>query len=965
MKQFTLIKELSLPSIESTGYLYEHNVTKAKIIFLENKDENKVFSISFLTPPEKSNGVAHIIEHSVLNGSRKYPIKDPFIQLNKTSLNTFLNAMTSPDKTKYPVASCNLKDFHNLMDVYLDAVFYPNIYHNPKIFEQEGWHYELFDKKQPITIKGVVYNEMKGVFSTPEQRLNRSIQSALFPNHPYGEESGGAPEEIPNLTYEEFLAFHKKHYHPSNSFIFFYGDLDREDELHRLSEYLDAFEYQKPQSEIPPISVWTEPRDYLMEYPLLDEADTKNKAYFSLNYNLGDLSSEDKKLLSLLEYILLDAPGALLKEKLLEKELGEDIYGFYYGAIRDNIFSITGKNVAEERKDEFFQEVYATLEEIVKSGIDRKKVQAAINVYEFLNREADFGSMPKGIVFNFQILEYIMYGKDPFEIFDYDKSFARLREACEQNALEDAIQKYLLGNPHRCHIIMTPSLTYKEEQEKRFEQKMAQYKESLSDEELDNLIAKNNELLAYQSTPDTKEDLSKIPTLELSDISRDKQPLDYTTEFHDGVHFVFHPSNTSGIVYMRAFFETNWLTEEQLPAAALLCGYLTSVSSKNYSYSELSDEINLVTGEISTRLGVYNYKNTSDHFRIGLSIRGKAFAHNFGKKLQLIKEILSDPKFEETKRFRDLIKEAASQMQMSLVSGGHITSGTRALSYFSKSAYFDEITGGIQFYEFLNKWKNANNEELLEFGLSLKKLLTEMLQNAKLTIVLTYSKSDEERIKKEIIDFAKHYQTHEEFRSPASRSTLNESNEGFATSGDVNYVAKAMNFKRFGYSYHGSFAVANHLLNTEFLWNKVRVEGGAYGGMSSVRRSGDMVLVSYRDPNIKETYHAYEGIPEFFANHPAEKEDVKNAIIGTISNMDTPLTPSMENGKIASMYFSETTHEEEMSTRHEILDTTIEDIKNMSKVYEKVLSTDYICTVGAKKTLDENSELFQSIKEIR
>lgn len=965
MQHFILQRELALPSIESVGYLYEHQKTKARVIFLKNSEQNRVFSITFRTPPEKSNGVAHIIEHSVLNGSRKYPIKDPFIQLNKSSLNTFLNAMTSPDKTMYPVASCNLKDFHNLMDVYLDAVFYPNIYHNSKIFEQEGWHYELLNKEDPITIKGVVYNEMKGAFSTPEQLLNRNIQTALFPNHPYGEDSGGVPEEIPNLSYEEFIGFHKKHYHPSNSYIYFYGNVDMEDELSRLQEYLDAFEYQEPNTDLPKVEPWNEPREHQLFYPVMDDSDLEDKSYFSLNYCLGELSMQDKKLMSILEYILLDAPGALLKEKLLEKNLGEDVYGFYDNGIRDNTFSVTAKNISSDRKDEFYQEVLQTLREIAETGIDSKKVQAAIGVYEFLTREADFGSMPKGIVFLFQVIENWVYDQDPFEFFDYDKWFTWLRSASEKGALEEAILKFLVENKHRVIISMNPSLTLNKEKDEALTEKLAEYKAALSEQELEDLIQHNEELLAYQSEPDSKEDIAKIPTLELSDIVTEKPEIPVVSEYQHGVRLLFNPSNTSGIVYMRAFFESNWVDEYQIPIVSLLCSYLTSVSSEKYHYSELADEINLYTGGISSRLVCYNYKDNSDHFRFGLEIRGKSFANLFSKKLELIVEILKAPKYEELKRLGDLINETASQMQMSLVSGGHMSACTRALSYFSKQAYYDELSSGISFYEFIKHWKNASQEELKDLAYSMKKLLAEMIRNAKITIALTYSHADEDAVKADILSFIKKYQSEGEFIPPQERKVLGNQKEGFITTGNVNYVIQVMNFKRFGYNYHGSFAVANHLLNTEFLWNKVRVEGGAYGGMSAIRRTGDMVLMSYRDPNLAETYRVYQNVPQYFADLNADEEDIKKAIIGTISNLDTPLTPSMENAKVMAMHFSELTHAEETQTRQEILNCSLEDIRKMSKLYEQVLTTDYICTVGSKNSIEKDSDVFAKVKEIK
>ena len=965
MKYFKLRQEVDLPDIESRGYVYEHQRTKARVCILKNKDENRVFSICFRTPPQKSNGVAHILEHSVLNGSEKFPIKDPFIQLGKTSLNTFLNAMTSPDKTIYPVASCNLKDLHNLMDVYMDAVFHPNIYTNPKIFAQEGWHYELLKEEDPVVIKGVVYNEMQGAFSTPEQLLDRNIQTALFPGHPYGYDSGGIPEEIPSLGYEEFLDFHRRHYHPSNSYIFYYGDIDIDAELDRLNIYLAGFDYRRPESALPPVAPWAEPKEYHLSYPLPEGETPEAKTFFSLNYCLGTLPVGEKLAMSILEYVLLDAPGALLKEKLAERNLGEEVYGFFDSDIRENTFSVTAKNASPERQQEFFDCVQGALREIVETGLDPKKLQAAINVFEFRLREADFGSMPKGIIFNFQVLESWLYDQPPFVFFDYKGLLAGLRRAAADRKFERYIEKYLLDNQHRCFIIMNPSLTMAAEKEVELARRLAAYKESLPAEERADLIQKNQELLAYQAEPDRKEDLALIPTLELSDIQREKAALSYQTEYQADAHVLYHSANTSGIVYLKSFFEINWLPEEQVPVVSLLTAYLTSVSSKNYHYSQLADEINQHTGGITAKLLLYGYKDNTDRFRIGMELKGKAFTASLAKMLELFDELLADPKFDDTKRLGDLIKETASQMQMSLVSGGHITAATRALGYYSKSAYFDELSNGVSFYDFIRPWKQASESDLRELGGLMKKTLAEIAAHAKLTLAVTYAQADEGEVRRRLTDYISRRQSDAGYWPEAERSVLGNQKEAFFTSGNVNYAAKVMNYKRFGYTYSGLFQVANHLLNTDYLWNKVRVEGGAYGGMSAIRRSGDMLLVSYRDPNIAETYRAYEGIVSYFESLDMTAEEIKNTIIGTIAGLDTPLTPSMENAKIMAMYFSELSAEEERQTRREILDTTLAGLRNMSKLYEQVLTSDYICTVGCKKKIEEDRKLFAKIKEIR
>ena len=683
LNAYEVLQTEDLSDLKSKGTLLKHKKSGARVLLMENDDENKVFTIGFRTPPSDSTGVPHIMEHSVLCGSKEFPVKDPFVELVKGSLNTFLNAMTYPDKTVYPVASCNDKDFQNLMHVYMDAVFYPNIYQNDKTFRQEGWSYKLDNPDGELTISGVVYNEMKGAFSSPEGVLDRVVLNSLFPDNTYSVESGGDPEVIPELTYERFLDFHRKYYHPSNSYIYLYGDMNMEEKLRWLDEkYLSDFENEPVDSEIHLQKPFTEMKEVVQEYSIASEESEEDNTYLSYNKVIGTTLDEKLYLaFEILDYALLSAPGAPLKKALLDAGVGKDISGSYDNGVYQPIFSVISKNANVEQKEEFVRVIEDTLKDIVKNGINKKALRAGINYHEFRFREADFGNYPRGLMYGLQLFDSWLYDETkPFIHMQAIPTFEFLKEQVETGYFEELIQKYLLDNTHGSIVIIKPERGRTARMDKELADKLQAYKDSLSKEEIDALVKATKELEEYQEEESAPEDLAKIPVLGREDISREIAPI-YNKELEtSGVKLVHHEVETNGIGYTALLFDLSGIPEEKLPYISILQSVLGIINTKNYEYSELFNEINVHTGGIGTSLELYTdvTKVKEKEFRATFEIKGKALYPKMNVLFSMMREILMESDLGDEKRLKEILAMLKSRLQMSFLSSGHTTAALRS-----------------------------------------------------------------------------------------------------------------------------------------------------------------------------------------------------------------------------------------------------------------------------------------------
>ena len=962
---YRVVEHKMIEEMQSEGIVLEHKKTKARLFLVSNDDENKVFCIGFRTPPDNDCGLPHILEHSVLCGSDKFPLKDPFVELVKGSLNTFLNAMTYPDKTVYPVASCNDKDFHNLMDVYMDAVLHPNIYKEEKIFRQEGWHYELESKDAPLIYNGVVYNEMKGAYSSPESILDSVTQKTLFPDTCYGKDSGGDPVHIPELSYEKFLDFHRTYYHPSNSYIYLYGDMDMAEKLTCLDEeYLSHYEERPVDSRIREQKAFAEPVEREFSYSITEGESEEDATYLSVNTVVGD--DLDPKLyvaFQILEYTLLDAPGAPLKQALIDAGIGKDVMGGYESGILQPYFSIIAKDANKEQKGEFLAIVKGTLRKLADQGINRKSLLAGMNYFEFKYREADYGSAPKGLMYGLQCLDSWLYDGDPMTHLCYQETFDFLKKEVENGYFEQLIRDYLLDNPFEAVIVVAPEKNLTAKEDEKLAKKLAAYKASLSEEELEKLVTATRELKEYQDTPSTPEILAKIPLLKREDIEKKAETFFWKEKEEGGIKVLHHNFFTSGIGYLKVLFNTEVLPQEDLPYAGLLKSILGSISTEHYSYSDLTSEIHLNSGGVD--FSVTSYPDLADPERFTgafvASIRVLYDKLDFG--FTILEEILNHSVFTDEKRLGEVIQETRSRAKMKLENAGHSTAVSRATSYFSATAYYNELTGGTAYYHFLEQLEKDYANKKGEIMARLQEVSRKLFTRANMLVNYTADDKGYEQLPQNLKLLAdklpqgsgeKHAFTH----------PVKNVNEGLKTSAQVDYVARCGNFRDAGLEYTGALKILQIILSYDYLWIQVRVKGGAYGCMSGFKRSGESFFVSYRDPHLRRTLEVYEGVPEYVRTFAADEREMTKYIIGTISGKDVPRTPQTQGALGRMAYFRGLTVEMLQKERDQILNATVEDIHALAPLIQAVLSDDQLCVVGSESAIEKAKDVFMETKPL-
>lgn len=962
---FKLKEENHLKEINGKGYLFQHEQTKARLYYISNDDDNKVFSISFRTPPEDSTGLPHILEHSVLCGSDKYPIKEPFVELIKGSLNTFLNAMTYPDKTIYPIASQNNKDFINLMDVYLDAVFHPNIYKDEMIFLQEGWHHHLENPKEDIRYVGVVYNEMKGAFSNPDEVVYRKIQESLFPNTPYGKESGGDPENITELSYKQFIEFHKKYYHPSNSYIYLYGDGNILEHLSYINDnYLSDYQQIKVDSNIPLEKPFKKAKELRYDYPVSQNESINDKTYMAMNFVTGESTDGQLSLsLDILAHILLDSPSAPLKKALLEAQLGKDISGSYEGAIRQPVISIIIKNSNEDKVEDFKTIVRDTLSNLVKEGLDKDQIQAAINITEFKLKEEDYGSYPKGLIYGINMMNSWLYDGEPTTHLCYEQYLSNIKDGVNNRYFEDLIQKYLLDNQHQSLIVLSPKQGLVDKMEDKITNELKEYKESLDEEGIQRLIQVTKDLINKQNTPDDEEDIKKIPVLPLEDIRRESKEIPIVIKNIQQREIIYHPIQTNGIVYLDLLFDIEPVGNELLPYVSLLARYLGEVSTKNYSYEKLNNEIEINTGGIEYDIDVYANIHNTDEFSPKFIIKGRVLKENIDKLLELFNEVLLNSKFEEKQRLKEIIQSSKSKTEMNFLGIGHKIVANRVHSYYMPTAKFLEIVNGIDYYYFIRELEENFDEKYEEIFVNLQKACEIMFNQHNITVSLTCQEDSYEIIEDNLKNFYNELAT-DTIEKKTLDLDVQKLNEGIMTSSKVQYVGKGCDIKSLGYDYSGALQVLKTVLSTDYLWNKVRVQGGAYGAFFNIGRSGTLFIGSYRDPHLKNTVDTFDNAFKYLKEFTTSQRELRKYIIGTISNIDSPMTPWTKGNTSTGYYLRNISQDDIQRERDEILNCNLEDIKSAWKLMKEAMEADYLCVLGNDKRIKNNENLFKRVFEL-
>ena len=965
MKAYEFIEEKEIKELETMARVYEHKKTGAKVLCLENKDDNKVFSIAFRTPAEDSTGVAHITEHSVLCGSKKFPLKDPFVELVKGSLKTFLNAMTYPDKTVYPVASQNDKDFQNLMDVYLDAVFHPNCLENYRTFLQEGWHYTL-NKEGKLCYSGVVYNEMRGAFSDPESVLERYTFHSLFPDTSYGNESGGDPEDIPKLTYDAFKAFHQRFYHPSNSFIILYGDMNMEEKLNWIDEaYLQDFERISPNSEIArqqPFGKMVEESQY---YPISEKDSSENKAYLSYNFVL-DAGQDAKKSMafSYLDHALLSGPGAVLKQKLLEAGLGEDVFGGYSDGILQHYFSVISKNVSEERAGEFLQLIQDCFLDAAENGLDHKTILAAIHHDAFQYKEADYGSTPKGLVYSLNALDSWLYGGKPWLYLEAEAIYKELMEEVDKGYFEKLLKENFLNNPHSSLLRLLPKKGMTEQKEEKLSEELQARWQAFSPEEKEQIKKVKEELTLYQQTENTEEALKTLPVLSRKDIKREAESYPYQEGRLGDRKLILVPGDSKGVLYLRLQFHTDGLSEEELSYLSFLRTCLAYMDTENYRFQDFNSEIYLHTGGFSVDLTAYPDFVEKDRYTGVLALDFKLLQGELKNAVEYLEEMLFRTVYQEEKRLSEILLEAKSRERMRLEGSGHSYAVTRAMSGFSPSSHFQEQIKGIVYLHFLEQLEEDFRKNPKALGEKLTALSRKIFSGERLFLAAGGDIGIFEKEKKELTDFlGRRFPEKEDWRETKFVGGK-ERREAFSTTSQVNYVATAGSFQGEAYPYTGSLKVLKVILSYDFLWKNIREQGNAYGAMCGFGRNGESFMVSYRDPHVQRTLEQYRKVAEYLENFKATELELNKYVIGAISELDMPKSAYTKFLLGLSCYLSKLTKEDLQREREELLDVEEKDIRNLSAYIKRAFQEKALCAIGNKGEIEKAKAAFESLEEI-
>ncbi len=959
---FIIKESRHIEEINANVNIYLHSQSGAKLIHIDADDPNKVFAIGFRTPPTDDTGVAHIMEHSVLCGSKKFPSKEPFVELLKGSLNTFLNAFTASDYTMYPVASMNDKDFKNLIEVYLDAVFFPNIYKYEQILMQEGWHYEIDPANHELSLSGVVYNEMKGAYSSPTRNLYRTLSASVFPDNAYRFESGGDPDFIPDLNQEAFINFHKKHYHPSNAYIYLYGKINIDQYMSLIEqEALSHFKYQETDTEVADQKPLTEAVRKTIEYPLSSTENDADKNWYAVQYVL-DLkkNAELSFAFEVIAHLLLDTPAAPLKQALLKSGIGKDVMGSFDSSSKQATFTILVKDAVPDKTEAFETVIHNTLEDLCKNGIDKTLIEASINIKEFLLREADFSGFPKGLFYIWNSISNWIHDADPIDPLTFEERLANVKLSLTTDYLESLIRYYILNNQHKCIINMIPKKGLNELNQENLRKKLAEVKNNMSEDALKKIIESTNELKKRQSEADRPEDLEKIPLLSLNDINKKAESYETIVEQSDSFSFLHHPLFTNGIAYIHFYFDASVLNQDEIKYLSLLSSLLGSISTKNHHYGDLSNLINIHSGDISFYPAVYNDKNNIDQYYPKFVIGTKGLISKLPKIMELIQEIVNDTDFEEYSRILEVINQDKSSIELSLVNSGHSYAAKRLMAYYSQNGVYSDILEGVEQYFFIKDLAKNFNKSKTDLSQNLKNICRKLFNIHRLNISFTAPEADFVNFKETVKPFIA--SLNQELLNPVTyQFELIKENEAFLTPGKVQFVCKGYNFNLLNYKYSGKMRVMNTIARLDYLWNNIRVLGGAYGAMLSMTYSGTLYTNSYRDPNLKESLNTYNGLGNYLRQLNLSDRELLKYIIGTISIYDNPETPSMKGVSADRCYFSHLDNQFLQKNRDEILSTQLSDIQQMAQILDDVMAQNRYCVFGSESKIKENLDLFQTV----
>lgn len=953
---FTLQREEALDEIGGIARLWKHDVTGAELLSVLNQDENKSFGVSFRTPPKNSTGVAHILEHSVLCGSAKYPVKEPFVELLKSSLQTFLNALTFPDKTCYPVASTNLRDFYNLVDVYIDAVFHPRI--DEDVLRQEGWHIDV-DEEGRWSYKGVVFNEMKGVYSSPDSVLMEESQHAVFPDTLYSLDSGGNPSEVLNLSYEEFRAFHSAYYHPSNARFFFWGDDDENARLAKLEDALSGYERREVDSPVPLQAPRGEERKLEVVYAAAEgeEAegeDSARQAHVTVNWLLCESAEVEEMLtLEMLDHILAALPGSPLRKALMESGLGDDISGAGLETdLRQAYYSIGLRSIRPEDGDEVEKLVLDTLAELAESGIPTKAVEAAVNSVEFDLRENNTGRFPRGLAAMFRSLSTWLYGGDPFAPLAWEKPLANIkaRLAAGEQVFENAIRRWLLDNRHRAQVLLLPDFDLAARRQAEEDARLESARAAMSEAEKQAVAETSARLREAQAKPDSPEALAAIPTLEPDDLPRENRKLPCAERPDEKIEILLHDLDTTGILYGRLLLPLTAVPADLLPLVPLYARALTEAGTKKHDYVELGLELAARTGSLDAFPAFHTRLSDASAMPF-LEVAGKATADKIGHLADLMREILADADFDHAGRFSQMVMEERARLEQSIIPSGHSLVGARLGGGLSVAGAYAELCGGVSYLEYVRALSSRVKNDWPGLLADLRRLhhLVAVLPEAAAQRAVLSLTADSATLEKALPLFravADALPAGKEGGIAAPGLVLPGA-EGLLVPAQVNYVGLGGSLRDTGYAFHGSALVVLRHLRMGYLWDRVRVQGGAYGSfISHNRATGSLVFLSYRDPNVERTLETYRSAADYLGNLSMSREDVARAVVGAIGDMDAYMLPGAKGSTAMWRNLCGDTEEIRACIREEALGTTLKDFHDFAPWLARVLAKATPCALG-------------------
>lgn len=956
---FRLDRIERIDEINGTAYEMKHEKSGARLIYIDSPDSNKVFNIAFRTTPHNSTGVAHIMEHSVLCGSRKFPLKEPFVELVKGSLNTFLNAMTYPDKTMYPVASKNDKDFHNLMDVYLDAVFYPRVREDAEIVMQEGWHYELENADDELTYKGVVFNEMKGVYSSPDSVLERQMMRELFPDTTYGVDSGGDPDYITDLTYEEFQEFYRVHYHPSNSYIFLYGDMNIEEQLAFLNdEYLSHFDAIDVHTEVALQAPFTEGKVVSYPYSVGSEEPTDNRTLHSFAYVLPDVTPEHSLAFEVLTHALLTSPAAPLKQALVKAGIGSDISGYYLDSIRQPMWTVqaTGSNL--DKQADLQRIVESTLQELCDKGLDKELLEASLNSIEFALRESDFGGRPIGLAYIIRMMDNWLYDNDPLELLHYEEALTNIRNGLAGTYFEDLIRHSILNNNHKVLVSIYPERGLQERKDAEVKEHLAAVKANMTKEEIDAIVEQTKRLKIRQETPDSDEALASIPLLELSDLNPNMEAVERRESKigNTTVHFV--PTFTKGINYVGLYFKLNCLTEDDLFYADILSDILGRVDTSERGYEALAKDINMNLGGLSSDITAISKDGKRDEFTPLMIVRAKALHSKLPDLCRLINEVVQKADYSDDQRLTELVQESKAIWDNEAFRRGNSIVSQRVMAQVSAVGKFRD-NGNLGYYQKISELA-SNPAALPLLPEKLAEVARKIFRANNVDIMFVGEEGELEAFENLMKPFVETWDA-TELSNDALQITRLSGNDGIVTAGKVQYVAQGGNFIDHGFKHVGPMSVLETILRYEYLWIRIRVQGGAYGAFANFYDDGNMIFCSYRDPNLLETLNVYKELPQYLRDFTLTDREMRKYIIGTMSSLDLPMTPALRGPRAMGMYFSGAKLEDKVEFRKQVIACKPEDIVALADVVEPVLNDNHICTMGNEQKIKDAGNVFDNI----